>query len=132
MFDALKHLIADGPEGGAPQPHWLALRRPPRECDRAITGTTRQWLRRLPSRRRPLRLCIDFPRVANRIAWCWHDGALSEQLLQDLLVDRRGGREGFPAPVVRELQRLREFNAQKGVETRPEGWWDRVARVTLG
>lgn len=132
MFEALKQFIADAPDDDAQQRRWVALRRAPRECDRAITGTTRHWLRRLPARRRPLRLCTDFPRVANRIAWCWNDRHLSEQLLEDLLVDRRGGRQGFPLPVVRELQRLREFNAQQRVETRPEGWWDRVTRLTIG
>lgn len=127
MFEALKHFIADAPDNG--EMRWAPLRRAPRECDRAINGTTRHWLRRLPPRRRPLRLCMHFPHVANRIAWCWGDSA---QLLQDLLVDRRGGRRGFPLPVVRELQRLREFNGQQRVETRPEGWWDRVTRLTAG
>lgn len=132
MFEALKHFIADAPEDNAQQRRWVGQRRAPRECDRAITGTARRWLRRLPARRRPLRLCIDFPRVANRIAWCWNDRRLSEQLLDDLLIDRRGGRQGFPLPVVRELQRLREFNLQQRVEMRPEGWWDRLARLTAG
>ena len=131
MFEALKQLIADAPDD-AQELRWSPLRRVARECDRAINGTTRRWLRRLPPRRRQLRLCIDFPRVANRIAWCWADSVLSEQLLHDLLVDSRGSRRGFPLSVVRELQRLREFNAQQRAEPRPEGWWDRVARLTSG
>ena len=53
-------------------------------------------------------------RVANRIAWCWADAALREQVLDDLLVDRRGGRLGFAPTIVRELQRLREFQAVPG------------------
>jgi len=84
-------------------------RRPPRPSDDAITGTTRVWLRRLPASRRPLQLCCRFPRVANRISWCWQDADLRQQVLDDLLIDRRGGRQGFPRPVLLELRRLRDF-----------------------
>jgi len=99
------------------------LRRAPREEDQTLCAVTRRWLRELPPRRRPLRLCELYPRVANRIAWCWHEPTLAAQALDDLLTDRRGGRRGFPPVIVRELLRLREFNAQQrlDVESR-EGW----------
>lgn len=131
MLQALKHILPDV-DADAEQARWARVRRPERECDHALTGTTRHWLRRLPPRRRPMRLCTLFPRVANRVAWCWHDPALSAQVLEDLLVDRRGGRRGFPPAVVRELQRLREFNDQQRVETRAETLWETVARLTAG
>jgi hypothetical protein len=110
------------PPDGA-MPGWPAARRAPRPCDDALTGTTRNWLRRLPARRRPLRLCERFPRVANRIAWCWADARLAEQVLDDLLVDRRGGREGFPPAIVAELRRLREFNDRQRNEPPAQGFW---------
>jgi hypothetical protein len=116
-------------EAAAEREHWLRARRPERECDRALTGTSRQWLRRLPPRRRPLRLCMVHPRVANRIAWCWNDPDLSRQVLQDLLVDRRGGRRGFAPGIVRELQRLREFNDQQRMELHEETWAQALRRV---
>ena len=107
---------------------WASVRRPERACDGALTGTARLWLRKLPPRRRPLSLCVKHPRVANRIAWCWHDMELSSQLLQDLLLDRRGGRRGFGAGINRELRRLQEFNALQRVDARPEGLWRAVVR----
>ncbi len=110
MFEVIRHFLLATVDDRA-EAHWAPLRRPERHCDSALTGTTRRWLRQLPSRRRPLRLCESHPRVVNRIAWCWADAALREQVLDDLLVDRRGGRLGFAAPVLRELQRLREFQA---------------------
>lgn len=115
------------PEWPMPTP----LRRPGRECDRALNGTARQWLRALPPRRRPLKLCEHFPRVANRLAFCWRDPDLARQTLDDLLVDRRGGRTGFPAPVVRELRRLAEFNDQQRVDAAANSrWgWDAVKRL---
>ena len=65
MFDLLKQLVAE-PSADPGQAHWARVRREPRECDRALTGTARRWLRELPPRRRPLRLCEAHPRVANR------------------------------------------------------------------
>ena len=128
MHALLNYLVAE-PEPDPGQALWRGVRRAARECDRAVTGTTRRWLRDLPPRRRPLRLCETHPRVANRIAWCWSDVVLSEAVLEDLLVDRRGGRLGFSPTIVRELQRLRDFNAQKRVELDDEGLLARAARV---
>lgn len=123
MFERIRHLLAD-PVDSPADAAWAPLRRPERHGDQALTGTSRRWLRQLPPRRRPLRLCEAHPRVVNRIAWCWPDVLLREQVLDDLLVDRRGGRQGFPAPMVRELQRLREFQdagagAGSGAGSRP-------------
>ena len=129
MLDVLRRLQpAAGAEAASAQ--WVRARRPERECDRALTGTARQWLRRLPPRRRPLQLCMAYPRVANRIAWCWNDRTLSAQVLEDLLQDRRGGRRGFVPAIVRELQRLREFNAQQRVELRDESLLELLGRIT--
>lgn len=107
---------------------WVAQRRPLRACDSAINGTTRQWLRRLPPGRRPLRLCELYPRVANRLAWCWNDRVCRDQTLTDLLEDRRGGRRGFPACVVRELQRLRDFD-DRPETLASERWLAGITRV---
>jgi hypothetical protein len=131
MFEKVKTWVADPPDPPS-RLHWQRMRRPPRACDLALTGTTRRWLRDLPPRRRPVRLCETFPWVANRLAWCWRDPLLSEAALQELLEDRRGGRRGFPPGVVRELLKLRAFNAQHRVEVDPEGLWQRVVRLAVG
>lgn len=51
-----------------------------------------------------------YPRVVNRLALCWNDAALTDRLLDDLLIGRRGKRKGFPGPVAEELLRLRRFH----------------------
>lgn len=96
------------PEAWDPPDQWESLRRTPRHNDEALTGTTRLWLRRLPPGRRPQRLCVLYPRVANAIAWQWRDPVPCLELLDDLLTDRRGGRQGFPKLVAMELRRLRD------------------------
>ena len=119
-----------------PRAAWLLpayrQRRPELARDSALTGTTRRWLQRLPARRRPYRLCTAYPRVANRVAWMWPDEILTSRLLDELLVDRRGGRAGFPRWVTRELRRLQEFNEQHRVEVRPEGFIEAAGRMLGG
>jgi hypothetical protein len=104
-------------------------RRTPRASDNALNGTARIWLRRLPERRRPLRLCEHYPRVANRIAFCWPEAGMASAVLEDLLVDKRGNRRGFPSSVQRELRRLAEYNDQQRVESTPETWLDTLRRL---
>jgi hypothetical protein len=128
MLDFLNHFVPPEPADPAADT-WARQRRAPRECDHALTGTTRRWLRQLPGRRRPLRLCELHPRVANRIAWCWHDLELTSSVLEDLLEDRRGGRTGFAPVIVRELHRLRDFHDQHRAETTREPLMELAARV---
>ena len=108
---------------------WAPQRRAPRASDEALTGTTRRWLRALPSRRRPVRLCQLYPRVANRLAWAWREPQQATLILEELLQDRRGGRQGFPASVLRELQRLVQFNAQQRVDLQGDGWWTSFGKL---
>lgn len=121
-----------GTETPAPGDPWEPLRRAPRHSDEALTGTTRVWLRKLPAGRRPQQLCMQFPRVANRLAWHWCDPVQARMVLDDLLQDRRGGRAGFPAAVVQELRRLRDYHDRMAEQAQGPGylellrrWWPR-------
>jgi hypothetical protein len=80
-----------------------------------------KWIARLPKQTRPLNLLRHYPRIANNLALSWGDRKAFRQCLYDLLVDKRGGRKGFPEPVLQELLALREFFEQvdfvRGVRT---------------
>ena len=67
---------------------------------------TKGWLASLPPRVRPTCLATQYARIANRLCAAWDDPPECREILDDLLIDRRGGRKGFPKPVVRELQVL--------------------------
>jgi hypothetical protein len=110
---------------------WEPLRRPPRHNDDALTGTTRVWLRKLPAGRRPWQLCMQFPRVANLIAWRWCDTLQVHAVLDDLLNDGRGGRAGFPPGVAHELRRLRSYNQRIGEAEQRPGCLDLLRRLWL-
>src|SRR5215813_10279762 len=47
----------------------------------------------------PAHLACRFPRVMNRIARLWYRPALLDSYFEDLLIDKRGGRQGFPFAV---------------------------------
>lgn len=70
---------------------------------------TFRWIARLPREVQPLALLRAYPRVANALATSWRDPALFRACLYDLLIDRRGDREGFPADVLAELLALRAW-----------------------
>jgi hypothetical protein len=91
------------------------LRSPPNPRDKQLSDLAKVWVDRLPAAHRPLSLCLQYPRIANRIALCWADQALTEMVFSELLQDRRGNRRGFPAAVNQELLTL--ISAHRG---RPE------------
>jgi len=70
---------------------------------------TFKWIAGLPREVRPLELLKQFPRIANMLAQNWHDPAAFREYMFDLLIDRRGGRKGFPQNVRSELLRLRTY-----------------------
>jgi len=74
--------------------------------DRVLSKLAKEWCERLSPHVQTRALCERYPRIANRIALCWRDPALTLALLDQLLRDRRGGRKGFPAAVQAELVAL--------------------------
>jgi hypothetical protein len=72
-----------------------------------LLSATVSWAARLPEPVRPYALMRNYPRVANRIAASSSSPAALAECLADLLIDRRGGRRGFPAAAAQDLLRLR-------------------------
>jgi hypothetical protein len=86
--------------------YWEQRRRKSLPTDRALQGSTIEWLLKLPAPLRPRELCDRYPRAANAVAAAWH-GSERVAVLDELLSDRRGNRRGFPPEVKSELQALR-------------------------
>ena len=70
---------------------------------------TLRWTGMLPREVQPCVLLRQFPRVANGLARAWSDPRASAILLNDLVTDRRGHRQGFPPAIQHELLRLQDF-----------------------
>lgn len=86
-----------------------------------LRGETATWLEALPEHVRPQELARQFPRIANRLQEIWKRPAICEQYIEDLVVDRRGGRQGFPAKVATEIVELRDYYAS--LYPRERGCW---------
>jgi hypothetical protein len=80
--------------------------------DQQLPATAR-WAATLPAEVQPLALLQRFPRIANALARVWQDDGRLQQFLDDLLVDRRGGRRGFPPEIHHELLVLLEYRKDR-------------------
>jgi hypothetical protein len=67
------------------------------------------WATGLPATVQPSALLTKFPRVANLVAVLWKDPDSLRRYVDDLLVDKRGNRQGFPVDVLREIFELRAY-----------------------
>jgi hypothetical protein len=76
-----------------------------------LLPATQKWLDALPHRVQPHALCELYPRIANLIAAMWDDREGLRAYFDELLVDRRGGRRGFPHDVARDLRVVRDYHA---------------------
>ena len=92
---------------------WESQRRKPLPTDRALTGAAMDWVIGLPQTLRPKATCEQFPRVVNLLAESWADPRYSLQVLDHMINDYRGGRRGFPASVLAELNALHEHQRRR-------------------
>lgn len=129
VADARKALEDGGPAAHAstqaPAPaagQWDAKRRT--GAEETLSPETSAWIGTLPANVRPKQLALRYPRLANRIGETWRAPLHCLHLLDGLMTDDRGGRQGFPLAVATELATLRNHCYRlyhKGNET-----WDHV------
>ena len=106
----LAHKRRDAPRIDLPEPSFtLAEATAARKATPASEplAATFRWIASLPRELRPLALLRKYPRIANRLANCACDPVVMRAYFFELLIDRRGGREGFPQDVQSELLALR-------------------------
>ncbi len=92
----------------------------------ALKPNTAQWLLNLPKDSRPVDLPQAFPRIANKLCDLWQNAGLCERYFDDLLTDRRGKRQGFPAGVLADIKMLQRLRAQGQVT--PTVWENEATR----
>jgi len=103
--------VLDGNPPAASLIDWSELRQPPDPVNLTLTPAALRWLAQLPREVRPLELFHTYPRIANQLAALGNAAAVSA-VLAELLIDKRGGRQGFPDGVAQELSRLQDFLLQ--------------------
>ena len=91
----------------APKMNWNPNRLPPTSNSRELAAGTFKWMATLPAQRRPYALARQHPRIANRLAEIWKRPLQCERYLDDLMLDLRGDRAGFPPDVAAEIAALK-------------------------
>jgi hypothetical protein len=74
-----------------------------------LSDEARAWMSEMPEAVQPRQLALRYARLVNRLCIAWKEPAKCERLLDDLMMDRRGGRKGFPLQVANELATLRDY-----------------------
>jgi len=82
----------------------------------ALEPETIVWLESLPEPVRPVALSAEFPHVANRICRVWTSLSRFDACMLSLLLDDRGGRQGFPRMVASEIAALSRHHATLAFE----------------
>ncbi|OGA45722.1 MAG: hypothetical protein A3G24_26650 [Betaproteobacteria bacterium RIFCSPLOWO2_12_FULL_62_13] len=67
------------------------------------------FFRTLPGNEYPQALVDQYPRIANTVVELRFDRAKLDKYFQSLLNDSRGGRQGFPFSVLKDLQNLHDL-----------------------
>jgi len=81
-----------------------------------LLPSTQKWLESLPRRVQPHVLCDYYPRIANSLAVMWGDTEGLRAYFDELFIDRRGSRRGFPPDVLNDLRVLRYFLAGSSLD----------------
>jgi len=101
------------------------MRQPVTFDDLGLCLEARALLQSFDNRFLPIHLACRFPRVLNQIARLWNRPARLDDYFDDLLIDRRGGRQGFPFAVASELSALKHYY-QTVIYPKRECVWARV------
>jgi len=101
------------------------MRRPITGDDLGLCPEARAVLQSLDSHALPVHLACRFPRVMNQIARLWHRPAHLDIYFEDLLIDKRGGRQGFPFAVATELVALKDYYETR-VYPKRECVWQKI------
>lgn len=76
----------------------------------------------LPTSVKPILLSIDFPHIVNKIAELWSRPILLDRYFEDLALDARGGRRGFPIAIANEITNLREHYQTRVRPIKKSNW----------
>ena len=101
---------------------WADKRCKPLPSDLMLMSDTELWLSHLPQRVKPAYLAEKFPRVVNKIFNVWRRPEACLKIFDELMMDERGTRRGFPLEVAREITNLRVYYTTEVYQMKPDTW----------
>lgn len=84
------------------------------------------WIQQLPAEVRPRQLVIQYARIAHKLAELWKHPIACEKYFNELMIDNRGDRQGFPSDVALELAALQAYFATNVLVQHYSVWGDRI------
>jgi hypothetical protein len=107
-----------------PEQEKSVLRSPESAADSCLSQQAVSWLLALPEAVRPTKLAASYPRVVNRLCQLWRRPVEMDRYFEDLMIDRRGGRQGFPLNVAQELASLSDYYRRDVFPVRQTIWYN--------
>ena len=109
-------------------PNVSAFRDQRKAAAAVLSEQTAQWLSELPAHVRPNEMASRFPHIANRIQSLWSKPQECRAYFDELMLDRRGDRKGFPVKVAVQLAALRSHYDTVVFPTSQTIWDDIISR----
>jgi hypothetical protein len=102
--------------------------RPLRRSDHVALGApASRWLAALPQSLQPRETAARFPHIVNKLATLWQTPKACRAYFDDLLLDGRGDRTGFPGRVAQELVTLK-YHYDAIVHPTAQNAWDDISK----
>jgi hypothetical protein len=120
---ARRELLNTANHNNRPDPTLLAMRRPSNPGDMYLTPEAEALMASLHESLRPTELAARFPRIVNKMAQMWKRPIHLDRYFDELLIDSRGQRQGFPLKVLLELTSLKQHYQTSTFPT-PYSVWD--------
>ena len=109
-----------------PVKKWDRSRLPETPQAAELVRNTFRWLATLPADVRPHGLAMQYPRIANRFAEIWKRPLQCERYFDSLMIDKRGGRQGFPPAIAAEIAALKSHYLRTSLTMHFGVWGNRI------
>jgi hypothetical protein len=100
-----------------------AMRADPGPEEQRLSDQACELMSALDQSLRPAVLAARYPRIVNKVAELWRRPRLMDRYFDELLLDDRGNRQGFPLDILLELTALKE-HYQTAAFPMSAGVWD--------
>ncbi len=108
---------------------FVASRRPVQPSN-TLAAEAQQWLQTLPESVRPTELPETYGRIVNALCKVWARPQACLALFDELVIDRRGGRQGFPGGIALEIAALKD-HYETHVHATQQTPWDHIRAHSL-
>ena len=95
---------------------------------RQLSPDAQRILAALPPAVALARSCAQYPQAVEKLLKHWRDPTEFRTTLDSMVIDSRGGRQGFPFDIVREFGALREYYDLYVNPVKSSGWGSVHAR----